>query len=140
MIQVKKNDQKRAIVCKIDSVLTSEVSVRNYPGNEIFIAGEWQPVRFSSADFQETDETNGEPVRQELTILISGSEKETEQTIRELCGQELLIRLQYSNGETKVIGTDDNPVSLSHGSAGAPVVQTLYCKRNSAEKAKHLQE
>jgi hypothetical protein len=113
-------------------------SIRDYPGNEIYIAGDWLPIRFSSANFQETDETNGEPVAQELSIKISGSEKEAESIIRDLCGQEILLRLQYSNGDVKVVGTDDNPVYLSHSAGGSPVASTISFKRNSAERAKHL--
>jgi hypothetical protein len=138
-MKILENKNKRSAICKIDYILISEAIISSFLGNDIFVIAEWKQVKFSSADFQETDETNGEPVKQELTILISGSEKEAERTIRELCGRELLIRLQYSNGETKVIGTEDNPVLLSHSSSGVPAVQTIYSKRNSAEKAKHLQ-
>jgi hypothetical protein len=138
MIHILDNKNKRSDICKIDYIYTAFASIRNYPGDEILISGEWLPVRFSSASFTEKDETNGEPVVQELSVKIAGLEKEAEQTVREICGIELLIRLQYSSGEIKVIGTEDNPVSLSYSFGGSPVVCTLYCNRNSAERAKYF--
>jgi hypothetical protein len=138
MIKIQRNTDKRADICKIEYILTNQATIYDYPGNEITVKGDWVPVKFSSVSFQETDEVNGEPVTQELSIKIAGAQKETEKVIRELCGIEIIFCLHYSNGESKVVGTEDNPVSLSHNSSGTPIAQTLYCKRNSPEKAKHL--
>ncbi len=139
MINISKNTDERSDIYQISFVYTSLAIIRDYPGPEIFIhTFEWKKLNYSSATFQESDEINGEPVSQELNIKLNGSNEENSQTIRDVCGRQILVRLDYSNGEEIIIGTEDNPVALSHTSSGSPIVQTLFFKRNSAEKAKHL--
>ncbi|MDR1436793.1 MAG: hypothetical protein LBI65_01610 [Candidatus Symbiothrix sp.] len=139
MIKIQDNSDKRSAVCRIYYIERSKATVYDYPGNVISVTGSWNEIRFSAVTFEEKEEINGDMVTQELHIKISGSQKATGQTIRAVCGREIFVRLQYSNGEDKIIGTDDNPVLFSHSSGDSPVAQSLYFKRNSAEKAKHLQ-
>lgn len=139
MISIDNNNDRRSDICKIDFVYTSQAIIRDYPGKDIYVkTSEWTPIKYSSATFQESDELNGEPVVQELTVKISGGNEDAEQLIRNICGLEILLRLTYSNGNQKIIGTEDNPVLLSHTSSESPRVQMLHSKRNSAEKTKYL--
>jgi hypothetical protein len=139
MIQINTNSAKRASICGIDYVLNSEATVKDHLGNKIrVLVTEWIPIKFSSASFLEKDETNGELVSQELSIKLAGIDQETEQLIRDVAGSGILIRLLYTSGVYKVVGTEENPVLLAHSSSESPTFHTLYSNRNSAEKAKFL--
>jgi hypothetical protein len=139
MIHVKENGSKRATICGVDYVMNNHATVKDFPGSMITVlVTEWVPIRFSSISFTENDEVNGEFVSQELTINVKGIDNDTEQNLRDIAGQGVLVRLKYTNGVYKIVGTEENPVVLSLSSEGSPVNQSLVSKRNSAEKAKYL--
>jgi hypothetical protein len=139
MLQVKDNGSKRAIICGVDYVLNSMATVKDYPGSIIMVlVSEWIPIRFSSASFTESDDTNGEMVSQELSIELKGMDPNSEKDIREIIGQAVLIRLKYNSGVYKLVGTEENPVILSHHTNTSATSLNLVSKRNSAEKAKYL--
>lgn len=133
------NSEKRNRIVALDYVLNSNATVKDFPGGpiQVLVTG-WLPIKFSTVSFTESDPTNGEYVSQELSIILSGTNSDIENLIRDLTGRELLLRLTYSSGLTKVVGTEENPLLFSAGSSGTPVQHTLETKRNSAEKAKTL--
>lgn len=133
------NETRRNRIARIDYCLLSDATVNDYPGSFIqVLATSWVPVAFSSVEFMESNPINGDFVEQELNISLSGTDRDIEQETESVCGNELIIRLTYTNGEVRIIGTEENPVLLGCTSAGSPVRQTLSCKRKSAEKAKYL--
>ena len=138
-MNITSNSEKRNRIIGIDYILNSNATVNDYPGDLIqVLVSEWLSVKFTNVTFNESDPTNGEYVTQELTIMLTGTNSEIEKMIRDITGRELLLRLTYSSGMVKVVGTEDNPVVLSACSFGSPVQHTLESKRNSAEKAKSL--
>lgn len=139
MLQVKENGSKRATICGVDYVLNSLATVKDYPGSNIVaLVNEWTPIRFSTATFTESDETNGEMVSQELSIELKGFDPLSEKEIRSMTGVSVLIRLKYTSGIYKLVGTEENPVVLSLKTNVSPTSMSLFSKRNSAEKAKYL--
>lgn len=139
MIKASGNSSKRNRIVGVDYLITSEAIVRDYPGQFItVVGGAWLPIKFSSIDFQENEPTTGGFVEQTLAIELFGSDQELDNGIRSLTGNEVLIRLTYASGSVKVIGTAENPVIFSHGSAGSPVKHNLTSERRSAEPAKAL--
>ena len=138
-MDISSNSEKRNRIIGIDYVLNANATVNDFPGGIIqVLVVEWFPIKFTSVTFTESDPTNGEYVAQELNIVLSGTNSNIEKQIRDLTGRELLLRLTYSSGMNRVVGTEVNPVLLSHSSTGSPVQQTLETKRISAEKAKLL--
>lgn len=136
-MEISNNDSKRNRIIEVDYVFVSDATVRDYPGRYIqILVSAWNPMKYSSVDFTESDPTNGNFIDQELSINLFGSDLSTDQIINNVTGREVLIRLKYATGIYKVIGTEDNPVLLMHSSSGSPVLQSLSCSRKSAEKAK----
>lgn len=132
------NTTKRNRIVAIDYVLLSEATVRDYPGKLIqILTNGWNALNFSSVELLESELGNGDFVDQELTVIVSGSDSAIDQELGLLSGNEVIIRFTYSNGDKKIMGTEENPVLLSCSSTGSPVRQTLHSKRKSAEKTKY---
>ena len=132
------NTTKRNRISLIDFVLLSEATVRDFPGKFIQVTTTgWNSIQFSSVEFSEYQPSNGEFVDQELNIFINGTDSSIDQELQLLCGNEVLIRLTYANGDVKIVGTEENPILLESSSTGSPVRQTLSTKRKSAEKSKY---
>lgn len=132
------NATKRNRIVRLDYVFLSDVTVIDYPGNFIqVITDSWVPVPFSNMDFMETDSISGGFVDQDMMITRSGYDDSLEQEIKSMIGNELLLKLTYQDGTSKIVGTEQNPVILGWSSSGSPVKQTLSCKRKSAERAKN---
>lgn len=113
--------------------------VEYFPGKDIIkVSGDWINLKISKADFKETKEMVGMPVEQELTATITdtGLDKQTE--IELLLSSYGLVRLRYTNGIDKVIGTDKFPVHLSYEKSGSPSVIILSMKYSSPELSKVL--
>lgn len=113
--------------------------VEYFPGKDIIkVSGDWINLKISNADFKETKEMVGMPVEQELTATITdtGLDKQTE--IELLLSSYGLVRLRYTNGIDKVIGTDKFPVHLSYEKSGSPSVIILSMKHSSPELSKVL--
>lgn len=77
-------------------------------------------------------------MKQELKAVVTDTGKANMGRIQELVRQEGLVLLDLSNGDYKVVGTDQFPVSFSTEYAGSPLKLTLSFKRDSAEFAKNL--
>lgn len=138
-MDITRNSDRRNRIIGLSYVFNSEATVNDYPGKGIqVLVIEWIPIKFTTASFVESDDTNGEFVVQELTIIMSGTSEDIEKQIRNLTGKEVLVKLDYSSGLKKVVGTEHNPVLFAASSTGSPVQQTLTTKRNSAEKSKLL--
>jgi len=138
-MDITQNLDRRNRIIGLSYVPSSEATVNDYPGKGIqVLVIEWIPIKFTTVSFVESDDTNGEFVVQELTIIMSGNNDEIEKQIRNLTGMEVLVKLEYMSGLQKIVGTEHNPVLFSASSSGSPVQQTLSTKRNSAEKSKLL--
>lgn len=106
--------------------------------SSISVSGNWIDFNISKCELKETRSAPGELVQQELSATCTDSSEANESFIREQCDGYGLLRIDYSNGERKVVGTDKNPVQLSIERSGSPVAITLSLKHSSAEFSKFL--
>lgn len=137
-MKITENKNKRARICKIGYACISDLVIINYPGSQIQITGDFKNIAFSVASFSEIMEANGEQYLQELIIEMKGNDPAVQKEISEITGKYCLVKLEYTNQEVKVIGSEESPVLLIHEQSGNPVINKLSVSRNSPEKAKYL--
>ncbi len=131
-----RND-KRSAICRLDFLPIGQATVNNQPGNSaIRVRGSFNPVPIASGEFRETEE-QGSPVEQELSAVVTDTGSDHLAEIRSLFDQDGLVRLTFTNGEQRIVGTDDFPVHVNTELSGTPQTLTLSFTRNSPEPAKN---
>ncbi len=134
------NKDKRTDICKIYFAVISETIIEDYPGDKIRVAADWNKINFAQASLSEIENLNGEMIEQEISIKITGSTPEVIDLLKMITGKHVILRFDFSAGEKKVVGNDNNPILLSHEASGSPIAQYLTCKRLSPERSKNLIE
>ena len=130
-----RND-KRAAVCSLAFLPISQATVRNYPGSPgIEVQGTFTPVPISSGEYRETGEA-GYPVEQELESVVTDTSSARLNEIRTLFAEAGLVLLDFTNGERRVVGSDEFPVQVNTELSGTPATLSLTFKRDSPEPAK----
>ena len=131
------NKDLRNIICKIFYSPANECSMINIPGHEwVQVTTSWKELIYTSAELKEEEPVKGEMVNQELNIRILGKSLAIDEELDQLISRPHIFRLQYSNGEDRIVGTTENPVVLSQENSGVLPGTSLYSKRSSAEKSK----
>ena len=132
-----KRDDKRAAICRLDFLPVSQATVSDQPGSRLIkVRGSFNPIPIASGEFRETEE-QGLPVEQELTAVVTDTGSDRLAEIRDLFSQDGLVRLTFTNGEQRVVGTSEFPVHVNAELGGSPQALTLSFRRNSAEPAKN---
>ena len=130
-----RND-KRAAICRLAFLPIGQATVQNKPGQPgIQVQGTFTKLPISSGEFQES-ETNGNPVEQELEAVITDTNAGQLEEYRRLLADYGLLLVTLTNGDQRVIGTDEFPVLVSTELSGSPQSLTLSFKRDSPELAK----
>ena len=130
-----RND-KRAAICRLAFLPIGQATVRNKPGNpSIQVRGTFIQIPIASGEFQES-ETNGKPIEQELEAVITDTNADNLNAYRNLLADYGLLLVTLTNGDQRVIGTDEFPVLVSTELGGSPQALTLSFKRDSPEPAK----
>lgn len=137
-MEIKKNINKRAYICKAYAIELDKMTAVNYPGSKIKVSGEFKEIHYSTVEFSEEESINGEPVSQELVFQFFGKSEKFDQSIKTLTDKYNCIKLEYSNGESILVGTPDNPVSFKKIVSDKGNKSSLEVGRLSAEPAKHL--
>lgn len=132
------NKDKRNSIQEISYAELTEVSMTDYPGNYTKCIGAFERIRYSEAEFVETNPENGSSVEQDLQITLRGQSEEIDVAVSYITGKYLVIMLKYGNGSIKIVGTPDNPVVLTSENSGLPIITKILSKRISAEPAKYL--
>lgn len=132
------NKDKRNFIQEIRYAELTEVSMTDYPGNYTKCIGSFEIIRYSAAEFVETNPENGSSIEQDLQITLRGQNEEIDIAVTNITGKYLIIMLKYGNGSIKIVGTNDNPVVLNSENSGLPIITKLISKRTSAEPAKYL--
>lgn len=133
------NNDRRAHICKFYYCPYNECTITDIPGNKnIQVLASWINLPMQTAELKENELLAGEMIEQELSVVLKGKNTEMDNEITRLVGKQLIIRLDYSNDESRIMGTRDNPVILSEESAGVIASLTLVSKHLSAEKTKKL--
>ena len=138
MIRITNNSDSRSDLQSVGYAHPANLTFVDYPGSACECVGDFESIRYSVASLTEDDAVNGDAIQQELSILVRGQNKETDDIVTQITGIPLILKLGFSNGDTKILGTKDNPVVLSSIKSESPLATTLTCSRLSAEKAKYL--
>ena len=131
-------NNKRAQICKMSFISIDAAEIINYPG-DIFIKvkGEWSVIPISSGQFKE--EYSPEAItEQELKVVVTDTGIDVSKKLRKMFSSYGLILLEFTNGDSKVVGTEDFPVVVILQESGSPAVFNLSFKRRSHEPAKYL--
>lgn len=136
----RKNSELRNIICKIFYSPANECLMMDIPGRDLVqVTASWEELMFIDAELKEEEPIKGEMINQELTIRMLGKSREIDTELNNIISKPSVFRLQYSNGENRIVGTTENPVVLSHDTSGILAGTNLISKRTSAEKSKILQ-
>ena len=131
-------ENKRSQFCAMSFLPLPDAEVRNVPGSDkLQVHGTWVSINVSSGEWKESREEVGKPAEQELKATVTDTSSSMESQLRTLFSVDGLIGL--TNGEKKVIGTDEFPVHVSMERSGEPAKLTLSFKRSSPEPAKVLE-
>lgn len=131
-------DDKRAQICGMGFIPVTAAVVKNVPGLEtIQVSGEWILLPVSSGEFKEKN-VSGELTEQELKAVVTDTGSSFSTLLHDLVRREGLVRLKFTNGSERVVGTDHFPVMMSLQESGSSAAFTLSFKRNSPEPAKFL--
>ena len=129
---------KRAQICAMELIPISVSQVNDRPGEKtIQVSGVWISIPISSGEFKEKA-VPGELVEQEFKGSVTNTETDFANSLRDLLAQNCLVRLRFTNGVERVVGTDQFPVVLTLEESGTPAAFTLSFKRNSSEPSKKL--
>lgn len=133
------NQDRRAHICKLFYANYNDCMITDIPGeNFIDVKGLWIEMPIQSAELKEVEVMAGEMIEQEITAVVKGKNAEMDAEITKIIGLPLILMLQYSNDENRIVGTRDNPIILSEDSSGVITSRLLTSKHISAEKAKKL--
>lgn len=132
-------NDKRVQICGLSFLPLYGAEVVNVLGSDkLRVNGTWIPIHISSGEWKEVQEQVGTPVEQELKAIVTDTSSTTEGQLRILLSNDGLLLLKLTNGEEKVVGTDEFPVYMSIERSGDPSKLTLSFKRSSPETAKIL--
>ena len=137
-MKITDNKNKLSRICALAYAAVPDVLMVDYPGNYAKCSGMFTEIAFSEALFDESEPENGSPVKQTIDITLRGQSEESDAECTDIAGKYLLLKVAYTNGNVKLVGTPDNPVVLSAKTGGSPVETKLLCSRFSAEKAKYM--
>lgn len=133
-------ENKRSQFCAMSFLPLPDAEVRNVPGSDkLQVHGTWVSINVSSGEWKESREEVGKPVEQELKATVTDTSSSMESQLRTLFSVDGLLLIGLTNGEKKVIGTDEFPVHVSMERSGEPAKLTLSFKRSSPEPAKVLE-
>lgn len=138
MIKISKNSDKRSDIEEVWFSESANLDFVDYPGNYCRCVGDFERIKFSTAEMQEDEPENGSSINQEINIILRGQNTEVDDQVLAIGGKYIVLMLKFSNGDTKIMGTKDNPVVLAALKSGKPLATTLSSTRTSAEKAKYL--
>lgn len=132
-------NDKRVSVCGICFLQTNNTDIQNVPGDKtIRLSGDWIEINISSGEWKEELKKLGEPVEQELKAVVTDTSFNNELKLRDLFSKDGLVLLKLTNGDKKVVGSDEFPIYVSMERSGEPAKITLSFKRSSPEPAKIL--
>lgn len=132
-------ESKRAAICGVSFIALSESTVTNVPGvSQIKVSGIWKQIKFSSADFSEQLSSDATNYEVNLTISFSDSSQENQKEVMEWTGIYILVRLDYTDGNSRVVGSDQFPVVLCLSGEGSPHAIRLTYKGQQPESSKFL--
>jgi len=133
--------EKHLQICSIAIANVDDIGVREAFGgefwrNEITYKGIFKKYETTNVDFSESESQSGGYVTQELKAVISSNSQEEQQEYQGWKNKKCLILLNYSDGNTKMIGSKESPVNIQVSQSGTVLTTTLQIKRLSSFFAK----
>ena len=120
-------------------LVDDDADIENHFGeNRIMVSGPWCDMLHSSVELTCDDNQATGAAALDLKIKIADSSDIMQALCRLLSSLPVVVRLDYSNEETKVIGTDTSPLYLSYSIGGNPQTITLSYKGDLPERLKDL--
>lgn len=136
MSRKNKHDQ----ICAMHYLSFENAEIENYPGSStIKVSGDWINLHVSTVEFSEEQERIGMSFTQELKATVTDTSQSNFENIASTTLNYGIIRLDYTSGESRILGTDNMPILLSYREDGSPAVITLSYKGDSPERSKFLQ-
>lgn len=132
-------NDKRAQICKLEFADIDYAVVSSEPSSPyIQISADWFDIPISSAEFSEgTDQNN--LVKQELKGIVTNTGNITRAELTEKLANYGLLRMTYTNGEQRVLGSAQFPVAVTLEENGSPARLELTVSHESATRAKKFQ-
>lgn len=132
-------ESKRAAICGVSFMAVAESTVTNVPGlSQIQVIGTWDKQNYSSVEFSETLSSDGSNYDVNLTVSYSDSSPQNSVDLLAWSGIYILIRLDYTDGTCRVVGTDQFPIVLGLSGEGSPRALRLSYKGQQPEQSKFL--
>lgn len=132
------NNHAQVWAVKILPVDDSADIENHFGENRIMVSGSWCDMLHSSVELTCDDNQATGAAALDLKIKIADSSDIMQALCRLLSSLPVVVRLDYSNEETKVIGTDTSPLYLSYSIGGNPRTITLSYKGDLPERPKDL--
>lgn len=132
-------ESKRATICGVSFMTVAESTVTHVPGiPQIQVIGTWDKQNYSSVEFYETLSSDNFSYDVNLTVTYSDSSYGNTVDLLTWLGIYILVRLDYTDGTCRVVGTDQFPVVLGLSGEGSPRSLRLSYKGNQPELSKFL--
>lgn len=132
-------ESKRASICQVYYMAIAESTVTNIPGlPQIKVIGDWAKIDYSTVEFAEDKSSDGNSYEVNLSITFSDSSLEKMRELIAWLGIYILVRLDYTDGTSRVVGTDQFPVVLSLSGQGSPRSLIFSYKNQQPELSKIL--
>lgn len=132
-------NNKRAHIVSVSIVEVHQATISNFIAVDfINVNASWTKLNMTDISFEENDVQNGAFTIQSFSGKITTFTENMERELKSFWTQLLLFRLDYSNGISKIIGTDQYPVEPTLKSGGDYHSYLLSFKRKSPQAAKIL--
>ena len=135
-----KGNNQRAVICGIAVVPLTVITMGAPMGlgvAQVRLNGvELIFKRPQSASFTEKKSASGDYVVQELEATFTDTTYQEVGVWRGQMDEDSIVLVKYSNGETRVVGTDRSPVRCEMDESGTPRTVKLSFKRKSPEFSK----
>lgn len=132
-------NNKRAHIVSVSIVEVHQAIISNFIAVDfINVNASWTKLNMTDISFEENDVQNGAFTIQSFSGKITTFTENMERELKSFCSQLLLFKLDYSNGISKIIGTDQYPVEPTLKSGGEYHSYLLSFKRKSPQASKIL--
>jgi len=94
-----------------------------------FISNDWTEIEITPpAKLSESSENtfSGELYKSALSFLYPGEEDTNQESLKQILGKPLVLKLLYENGVAKIMGSAFNPVYLKMVRESSPTDGTLF--------------
>lgn len=139
MFYMNSSNNKRAHITSVSVAEAIHSVIKTFPKIEYvnIIRAEWIKLPVTTPLFSESDYT-GSLCQQTFEAIITTFSQNQEKQLKLFCSKPLLLKIDYSNGESKLIGTPNVPVYLTLTSGNEYHQYIIKFKRTSPDLSKFI--